>query len=482
MEKVAAVLCRKPMLPALAGLCLLLTGFGDSAGWAQDGGGEQGGRSGRRRSFDPASYLQRLDANSNGAIEPSELSDRSRRFVEGLGFNPDETNSLEKIKAKISGDQASSGKSEGNSGSGSALGSPERKIVRKVPGFGTSTPTRTPVPNFTASQQPSSSELEGKYGNEILEQVDAAMQRYDKNGDGKIDQGEMGEGRWGQPEPKESDLDKDGNLSRAEMAERYYRRTRGSSSESSSSSRRSSGDRSESGDRVESSERGESRSRFSRDSSSRESRSDRNPDSERRDSGSEESRRDSESSAEEPRSGGGGGDRYRKYAEGLIQQYDTDKDGSLNKEELKNMKQRPENADLDNNGLISAGELTEALANGSMASGGGGASSSGNSSSSSSRSSRDKASSEKETKEAGEANGSSGSGGSGSSTRSGSSRSSGGKFSFNASDKNGDGKVQMHEFTDEWSDEKFEEFKTFDKNGDGVITNTEYRGDSGRDR
>jgi Ca2+-binding EF-hand superfamily protein len=40
----------------------------------------------------------------------------------------------------------------------------------------------------------------------------------------------------------------------------------------------------------------------------------------------------------------------------------------------------------------------------------------------------------------------------------------------------------MHEFTDEWSDEKFEEFKTFDKNGDGVITNAEYRGDSGRDR
>ncbi|MFO0262063.1 MAG: hypothetical protein ACK53V_10585, partial [Planctomycetota bacterium] len=76
---------------------------------------------------------------------------------------------------------------------------------------------------------------------------------------------------------------------------------------------------------------------------------------------------------------------------------------------------------------------------------------------------------------------SSNSSGSGSS-RSGSSRSSGSKFSFNASDKNGDGRVQMHEFTDEWTDEKFQEFKSYDKNGDGVISNAEYRGDSGRDR
>jgi hypothetical protein len=145
------------------------------------------------------------------------LSDRSRSFVEGLGFNPDETNSLEKIKAKISGDQAASSKSDSKSGSGSSLGSPERNVVRKVPGFGTTTPSRTPVPNFTASRQPSSDELDGKYGSEIMEQVNAAMQRYDKNGDGKIDSGEMGEGRWGQPEPKESDLDKDGNATIAEL-------------------------------------------------------------------------------------------------------------------------------------------------------------------------------------------------------------------------------------------------------------------------
>lgn len=439
---------------------------GEQASGAQDSAGEQGGRGARRRSFDAASYLQRLDANGNGAIEPSELSDRSRRFVEGLGFNPDETNSLEKIKAKISGEQASSAREKSSETGGSALGSPERKIVRRVPGFETTAPARKGVPNFSVSKQPSGSELEGKYGDEIMQQVDAAMQRYDKNGDGKIDQGEMGEGRWGQPEPKESDLDKDGNLSRSEMAERYYRRTRGSGKDSGSMGSRTGETRGSSGARGSDSGNRSERSSSSREdsSSSRESRSGGS-----RESGTDDSRGESQAAAEEPRSGGGGGDRYRKYAEGLIQQYDTDKDGNLNKDEMKNMKQRPENADIDNNGLISPGELTEAIANGSMASGSGG--SSGSSSGSRQRSSRS------EEKTGGESNGASTETGS----RSGASRS-GSKFSFNASDKNGDGKVQMHEFTDEWTDEKFEEFKTYDKNGDGVISNTEYRGDSGRGR
>jgi Ca2+-binding EF-hand superfamily protein len=437
----------------------LLTLFSawESVANAQGGGEQQSGRGGRRRSFDPASYLQRLDANGNGAIEPNELSERSRSFVEGLGFNPDETNSLEKIKAKINGDQQSESRGGKESAAGSALGSPERNIVRKVPGFGVSPAERKSVPNFTTVSQPSSGELDGKYGSEIMSQVDAAMSRYDKNSDGKIDQSEMSEGRWGQPDPKESDTNGDGSLSKAEMAERYYRRTRGSASADSGSSTRRSSERSDS-------------------SSSRDSGTDDR--SSRRGAAREESNR---GASERPASGGeerpaeparssGGGDRYRKYADGLMEQYDTDKDGNLSKEEVAGMKQKPENADLDNNGMISAGELTEAIANGSMSSRGG-------ASGGASRSSRERSSSNNSESRASDSKpAESGSGGD--SPRSGSSRSSGSKFSFLASDKNRDGNVQMHEFTDEWTDEKFEEFKTYDKNGDGVITNAEYRGDS----
>lgn len=433
---------------------------------AQGGGDQQSGRSGRRRSFDPASYLQRLDANGNGAIEPNELSDRSRSFVEGLGFNPDETNSLEKIKAKINGDKQSESRSGSEAAGGSALGSPDRKIVRKVPGFGTTPAERKPVANFTTVSQPSTGELDGKYGSEIMSQVDAAMSRYDKNSDGKIDQSEMSEGRWGQPDPKESDTNGDGSLSKAEMAERYYRRTRGSSSSDSSSSSSRSSDRGDSSSsrRSESDDRS-SRRGFSRGESS--SRDESNRGSAERPAGGEEK-------PAEPARSSGGSDRYRKYADGLMEQYDADKDGNLSKEEVAGMKQKPENADLDNNGMISAGELTEAIANGSMSSRGGA------SGGSSSRFSRDRSSSSGGSSS--ESRGSDAkpadSNGGGESPRSGSSRSSGSKFSFLASDKNRDGNVQMHEFTDEWSDEKFEEFKTYDKNGDGVITNAEYRGDS----
>jgi hypothetical protein len=436
----------------------------ESVANAQGGGEQQSGRGGRRRSFDPASYLQRLDANGNGAIEPNELSDRSRSFVEGLGFNPNETNSLEKIKAKISGDKQSDSRGDKESASGSALGSPDRNIVRKVPGFGVSPPERKSVPNFTTVNQPSSGELDGKYGSEIMSQVDAAMSRYDKNNDGKIDPSEMSEGRWGQPDPKESDTNGDGSLSKAEMAERYYRRTRGSASADGNSSTRRSSDRSDSSSsRDRASDDGSSRRGASREASS--SRDEAN-----RSSGERPANEGQEKAAEPARSSGGG-DRYRKYADGLMEQYDTDKDGNLNKEEVAGMKQKPENADLDNNGMISAGELTEAIANGSMSSRGGASSGGG------SRTSRDRSSgSNPESRGSDSKPAESGSGGE--SPRSGSSRSSGSKFSFLASDKNRDGNVQMHEFTDEWSDEKFEEFKTYDKNGDGMITNAEYRGDS----
>ncbi|MFM7115428.1 MAG: hypothetical protein ACKO81_02680 [Planctomycetota bacterium] len=437
----------------------LLTFFSawESVANAQGGGDQQSGRGGRRRSFDPASYLQRLDANGNGAIEPNELSDRSRSFVEGLGFNPDETNSLEKIKAKINGDKQTESRGGKESAGGSALGSPDRNIVRKVPGFGVSPAERKPVPNFTTVSQPSSGELDGKYGSEIMSQVDAAMSRYDKNSDGKIDQSEMSEGRWGQPDPKESDTNGDGSLSKAEMAERYYRRTRGSSSSDSSSSTRRSSERSDSSS--------------SRDSGAGDRSSRRGTDREESNRGAgERPANGGEERPAEPARSSGGGDRYRKYADGLMDQYDTDKDGNLSKEEVAGMKQKPENADLDKNGLISAGELTEAIANGSMSSRGG--------ASGASRSTRERSSSSNSEPRGSDSkpteSGSSG----GESPRSGSSRSSGSKFSFLASDKNRDGNVQMHEFTDEWTDEKFEEFKTYDKNGDGVITNAEYRGDS----
>ncbi|MEC7444803.1 MAG: hypothetical protein VX500_00695, partial [Planctomycetota bacterium] len=45
---------------------------------------------------------------------------------------------------------------------------------------------------------------------------------------------------------------------------------------------------------------------------------------------------------------------------------------------------------------------------------------------------------------------------------------------FIEDDKNGDGQLQMSEFTTRWTQDKLEEFEEIDANGDGVISPTEW--------
>ena len=49
--------------------------------------------------------------------------------------------------------------------------------------------------------------------------------------------------------------------------------------------------------------------------------------------------------------------RYEKYAESLIKNYDKDKDGKLNKEEINKMRRPPAEADVDNDGFVTKEEL-----------------------------------------------------------------------------------------------------------------------------
>ncbi len=41
---------------------------------------------------------------------------------------------------------------------------------------------------------------------------------------------------------------------------------------------------------------------------------------------------------------------------------------------------------------------------------------------------------------------------------------------FKTRDADGDGQVKMHEFADEWTEEKVAEFNSYDASGDGIIT------------
>ena len=70
-------------------------------------------------------YLKRKDVNSNGKLEPSEMSSNTKSYLTKNGFNPEKSVSISKILSKLSKDKADKEKTD-------------RKMNRdrKVPGFG----------------------------------------------------------------------------------------------------------------------------------------------------------------------------------------------------------------------------------------------------------------------------------------------------------------------------------------------------------
>jgi hypothetical protein len=311
-----------------------------------------------------------------------------------------------------------------------------REASRKVPGFGVEDRETTAVARFGAAST-STGENAPKYSESVLERAQSTLDRYDRNKDGVLDREEIKRARWGSPSPEESDKNKDGKLSRDELAgryqsrENYYRK-----SDSSRSSSRSSSSRREDEDRERREREREKYRNSGRSSVSRVSRTPTTSSS--RSSSSKSSSADSQA-------------KYRKYAESLIGNYDKDKDGKLNKEEVKQMRRPPVGADTDKDGFITQSELLDSL--------------SGKNKSSSSSSEKSESSSSKSSSRYARRDSSRGS------SRSGSSSSS---SSFDRLDANEDRQVAMHEFSSDWNDEKIAEFYAKDKNGDGVITLREW--------
>ncbi len=448
------------ILCGLAGwlFCSTAAAQGDRGG---DDSSDRGGRRSRGesgRSWDVGSFLKRMDANGNGRLEGDEMSGRTARFVEQLGFDTSRDVSIEEVVAKANGE--SGAESDSNQKSGQSKSSSGRVIVRLVPGFETvGNPTAT-VPGFGATSQISSAEdISKQYGENVAGQVERAMRRYDRNENGILDADEVKEGQWGNPGVEESDLNKDGALTLYELAERYKSRENAQDRNSSSDRRSSdSGNDRSSGGRS-----------FGRDRSTRGGGDERGGDERGGERGGEDlrsrmerenSRRDTEvsssSQGDSARSSGSTSftgtastnERMRAYADSLVKQYDKDGDGQLNKDEISKMKRVPEGADMNKDGMVTAGELTDALAGGNKVV---------STSSQSAPPVRERNSARNRREESG-------------SSSAGESRRG---FSFNSSDKNGNGQVEMHEFTDEWTEELLAEFRRMDKNNDGIITAAE---------
>lgn len=153
-------------------------------------------------------------------------------------------------------------------------------------------------------------------------------------------------------------------------------------------------------------------------------------------------------------------ERYRSYAEGLMRQYDRNRNGRLERDEWREMRGDPERADQNHDGVITREELTARLMEfarrGPSAEGGGDSRGSSSRDSSDRRGDRNRDRDDNQPRL---------------------------RFLtvlerlpeglpdwFYEKDSDLDGQVSMSEFTTDWTEAKVEEFFQYDLNRDGIIT------------
>ncbi len=378
------------------------------------------------------SFLERMDVNHNGMLEPSESQGRARMFLEriaqGSKLDLSKPIKLDKIakafekmreSARSGSDDRSRGSSRGDDrGRGSSSGTAE--IEPLVPGFG-EPQLFDPVPAFGTLGEQYAVKIEDADRRE----AERTLSRYDANHDGILDKKEISRGRWTEDALK-TDRNHDGKLSLNELALRYAMRRAARDGGSSSKSSRSSSSRS---------------------------------------SGSSRSSRGS--------SGNSSDARMEMIVRMTMSRYDRNKNGILEKDEWKQFRTDPSAADTNHDGKISSSELGKWMASRMGGSRGGSdrGSSSGRSGWYAKRDGGDSRSR------------------GGSAAASGALASSVGTWSrlhtatellpeglpdwFAQRDANADGQVMMHEFSTAWSSSVAADFTQFDLNGDGVITPNE---------
>jgi Ca2+-binding EF-hand superfamily protein len=183
-------------------------------------------------------FLQRMDQNGNGVLEPGEISDRARGFIDRMardaGLDPGQPIPISRLGGSaFQGPDGGRGQSDRREGRDERDRRNERERRDQQPGSSSSSGTDPYplVPRFgdplvlgfgvsPLSLNGHVIDLEKRYDRRVLEQVERAMQRYDRNRNGILEYDEWQRVSW-RPDPRQSDLDGDGQLTKAEVAERY---------------------------------------------------------------------------------------------------------------------------------------------------------------------------------------------------------------------------------------------------------------------
>jgi len=447
-------------------------GRGGSDRGSQGRGGSTGGGA--------SEFLKRMDANGNGSLDPSEQgrlrpmlerisSARRDRGASSLDLSrpipmsqlSEEFNRMREQGGSSRGSQGRGGSnlSRGDSGSLSRT-----ELEPLVPNFAFEQEQFIPLPTFGPEGERNTVNITEADRKEAAQ----TMKRYDKNGDNVLSKEEIAQARW-RDDPLQQDRNRDGKLSLNELYLRYALR-RNDTREQPSSSNRSSSSRGSS-----------SRTSSSRDSGSRDS------------GGRGSSGRGSSSQGGNSSGSSAGTDRMAFFANSMMQRYDKNGSGVLEKSEWAGFRTDPSPGDTNKDGKLTKDELTKWMSSRFGQSRGGGDSGRGSSGrGSSDRGSSDRGSSGRGSSgrggsdRGGNERGSSGRGGSQGGRRGGDSNADTAesyRFKtlgerlpeglpewFKSNDGNGDGQIMMSEYAKNWNAQMLDSFDKFDFNADGVIT------------
>jgi len=190
------------------------------------GGGAPGGFGGgfSRGGFDPSSFIDRLDANRNGMLDPEEMQGPAGFMIQRLqrddpNIRTDRPIPMSKLKEAF--ERMRGGSGGGGDWRGGEAPEEQQGILSAagmlVPGFG-GLDTPPPVPGFGAA-----AELQAVRVNDAdMRQADETLRRYDRNRNNFIDADEISN-RW-EGNPMDFDQNRDNRLSTNELAVRYARR------------------------------------------------------------------------------------------------------------------------------------------------------------------------------------------------------------------------------------------------------------------
>ena len=385
----------------------------------------------------PMEFLKRLDANGNGVLEPDEQG-RARPFLErmardGGGMDLSRPIPLDTIAKRVeqmrnggSGDQSRDRGQSRDRSRGDLENVPTPDTL--VPSFGVEQTVDAGLPGFG----PKAAYLNVDVKQADIDRAKDTIRRYDRNRDGILDSQEIKQGRWIYGNPLTQDKNGDGKLTAAELSLRY------SITRSNEAKKKAAGG----GDNKDQQNNGQAQPQQG------------DP---RRSSGGD--RRSSRSRSGGGPPGQGGGDRMAMFANSIMQRYDSNKSGVIEKEEWKNFRSDPSGADKNKDNKITKEELSAWMQ--SRFSGG----------------QQQQEFKPNPYREGGEKYGET------KSSAGSTSQGSGVRFLtpherlpqgipswFINTDGNLDGQVAMGEYTDKWSESVLKEYYQFDANRDGIIT------------